>query len=132
MRKFFLNLMLLAFLANSFCISMADSVDDTSSFSTGNVEDLYKDVPTIEKGFDGQKQITDEEFEKTYQKLKAKKDKKLKRNQPFKGEYTKNSDGGSYLQETAEKNILLGLPVTLLTPDGDEIPVGHYRISAEK
>src|SRR5574344_1604806 len=101
---------------------MADSMDDTTAPS-GSVEDLYKDVPTVENAFAGQKKITDEEFEKTYQKLKSKKDKKLKKNQTYKEEY---------LKETAEKNLLLGLPVTLVTEKGDEIPVGHYEVVAQK
>src|SRR5574344_2689487 len=132
MRRIFKNLIILSILLGTINFALSDSMDDINGDSSSGVEGLYKSIPTVENGFAGQKQITDEEFEKTYQKLKSKKDKKLKKNQPFKGEYTKNSDGGSYLQETAEKNILLGLPVTLLTPDGDEIPVGHYRISAEK
>jgi hypothetical protein len=109
----------------------ADSIDDTSS-GGGSVEDLYKDVPKVENAFAGQKQITDEDFEKTYQKLKAKKDKRLKKNQPFKGQNLKEEDSGTYLQETDEKNLLLGLPVTLINQDGAEIPIGHYRIIGEK
>lgn len=131
MKKFFLYcLVLMSFIFYANAV-LADSIDDTSDTS-GGVEELYKSVPTVENAFQGQKQITDEDFEKTYQKIKAKKDKKLKKNQPFKGQTLKEEDSGRYIDETAEKELLLGLPVTLETKDGTEIPVGHYKIVGEK
>src|SRR5574344_943663 len=82
---------------------MADSLEDTSS--GGNVEDLYKYVPTVENAFQGQKQITDEDFNKTYNKIKAKQDKKKKINQPFKGNNVDNNDGGQYIKDTAGESM---------------------------
>lgn len=131
MRKKILNILLILSITCSINSVFAESMEDTSG-DFGGVEDLYKSVPLVENAFNGQKKITDEDFEKTYQKLKAKKDKKLKKNQPFKGQDMKNNDAGSYIGETAEKNLLLGLPITLLDQNGNDIPIGHYKIVGEK
>lgn len=105
--------------------------DDSDS---GNIEDLIKYTNTIDNAFAGQKKITDEEFQKTLEQVKAKQQKKKKRgkSKPFKGQNFNEENNGGYISETAEKNLILGLPVNLINGDGAEIPMGHYKIVGKK
>ena len=36
------------------------------------------------------------------------------------------------MDETAEKNLLLGIPLVLTDNNGEEIPIGHYKIVGKK
>ena len=105
--------------------------DPENNNDTGNIEDLLKYTNTFDNGFEGQKQITDEEFQKTLEQVKAKQ-KKKKKAKPLKGKNFNDSDTSDYISETAEKNLILGLPVNLVNGDGAEIPIGHYKIVGEK
>lgn len=96
------------------------------------VENLMKYTDSVENAFVGQKKITDEDFQTTLAKVKSKRDKKKKINQPFKGKGYNEENNGEYIDETAAKNLLLGLSVDLINGDGTEIPVGHYKIVGEK
>lgn len=86
---------------------------------------------SVENAWYGQKQITDEDFEKTLTKLEEKKkkskQKKLKGKSLTQEDYTPN-----HLNELTDKNLLLSLPVDLLTINGEAIPVGHYNIVGKK
>lgn len=87
-------------------------------------------TPLVENAWYGQKQITDEEFEKTITKLKEKKKGAPKK---FKGQSLNKEQGNeNYLDEISDKTLLLTLPVELITPDGQEISTGHYRVSCRK
>lgn len=108
---------------------------DDDSISGGGVEDLIKYTNSVENAFAGQKPVTDEEFDKAYNQVKAKRDKnkkKSKKDKPFKGSSFNEENNGGYIGETAEKNILLGVPTTLINGDGTEIPIGHYKIVGEQ
>ena len=87
-------------------------------------------TPTVENAWYGQKQITDEDFEKTITKLKEKKKGAQKK---FKGQsLNKEQANENYLNELSDKTLLLTLPVELMTPEGQEIPTGHYRVVCRK
>ncbi|MFA7658378.1 MAG: hypothetical protein WCY19_02990 [Candidatus Gastranaerophilaceae bacterium] len=98
---------------------------------TGGVEDLLDSAPSVENAFVGQKKITDEEFQKTLNQVKAKQ-KKGKKPKAFKGRNFNEENNGGYLGETAERNLLLEVPVSLTNGDGAEIPIGHYKIVGKK
>lgn len=103
--------------------------DADIEFDTGGgVDALNKYNP--EDAWNGQKKITDEEFESTMKRLEAKKKKNKKKK--FKGTSLKEEDNSEFLAETAEKSVLLLLPVTLMTNDGTAIPVGHYKVVGSK
>lgn len=129
MKKIFLILACI-FLLNTLP-TLADEPSDVSG-GYGGIEDTMQYTNTVENGFIGQKQITDEEFQKTLDAVKAKQNKKKKKNKPFKGKNFNEENNGGYLGETAAKNLLLGVPLCLTNGDGTEIPMGHYKIVGEK
>jgi len=111
--------------------ALAESDDDFG----GGIEEMLKYSNTVENAFANQKQITDEEFQKTLNEVKTKQNKKKKINKadkPFKGKEFNEENNGGYINETAEKNILLILPLALINGDGKELPVGHYKVIGEK
>lgn len=122
MNKIFITLIFL-FLVISIPVFAED-------YSGGGIEDTVQYTNSVENAFTGQKPITDEEFQKTLDRLKAKK--KGKKNKPFKGKSFNEENNNSYLDETAEKNLLLSVPLYLINGDGTEIPVGHYKIVGKK
>lgn len=101
---------------------------------SNNSDDLMQYVPTMENAFVGQKKISDEEFQKTLNEVKAKQNKKKKKKnqQVFPGKNFNDENSGSYIKETADKNLLLCLPVELTSVDGVDIPIGHYKILGER
>lgn len=102
--------------------------DDSGGY--GSIEDSMKYTNSVEDAFNGQKPITDEEFQKTLDRIKAKQNKgKTKK---IKGSSYDEESNSGYLDETAEKNILLSVPLGLINGDGTEIPVGHYKIVGTK
>lgn len=114
------------------CIAIPVFAADDDVSSDG-VEGLYKVSPAFETPFAGQKQITDEEFEKVYQQVKQKQDKKKNRKKKaIKGKGFNEENNREHINETAEKNILLSIPLSLINGDGAELPVGHYKIVGEK
>ena len=87
-------------------------------------------TPSVENAWYGQKQITDEDFEKTIKKFE---DKKKGAKKKFKGQsLNKEQPNENYLNELNDKTLLLTLPVELTTKDGQEIPTGHYRVICRK
>lgn len=105
---------------------------EDASNDSGGIEDILKYTNTFENAFVGQKKITDEEFKKTLEQVKAKQNKRKKQDRPFKGKNFNEEDNGGYLKETADKNLLLGVPLNLTNGDGVEIPIGHYKIIGKK
>lgn len=95
----------------------------------GGIGDSMKDTNGVENAFNGQKPITDEEFQKTLDKLKAKQNKGKKL---FKGKNVNEENSGTYLDETTAKVTVLSVPLDLVNGDGAEIPVGHYKIVGVK
>lgn len=120
---------LILFLFLMFCASLRVCADDMEGFGdgAGGFGDYGK---SIDNAMYKQKPVTDEEFEKTMQRLKDKKNKKKKK--PFKGQDLKQGDQNSLLNELSESYLLLSLPVELVATDGSTIPTGHYRIIAKK
>lgn len=123
MKKIFVTLIFLFLI-----ISLPVFAEDDSGGS--GIEDTMRYTNSVENAFAGQKPITDEEFQKTLDKLKAKK--KGKKNKPFKGKSFNDENNGMYIDETAEKNLLLSVPLCLTNGDGAEIPMGHYKIVGKK
>lgn len=111
--------------------TLAADLDESLDFS--GIDEMYKHTQAFETPFAGQKQITDEQFEKTYQEVKAKRDKKKNRNsKTLKGKGYNEEDNGGYINETAEKNLILSIPLSLVNGDGTELSIGHYKIVGEK
>jgi len=124
MKKILILLMIL-FLIHTLPVS-AD--DDSDSF--GGIGDSMKDTGAVENAFNGQKPVTDEEFQKTLDKVKAKQHKG--KNQQFKGKSVNEENSGDYIDKTAAKTTILGVPLLLINGDGAEIPIGHYKIVGKK
>lgn len=86
----------------------------------------------VDNAWYGQKKITDEDFEKTVKKLEEKKNKK-KGFKKMKGKSLHNdSDYDTQPTQELKENSLLSLPLTLVTKDDNEIPIGHYEIVGKK
>lgn len=128
MKKIIILLFFLLFSSALLPVSADDDID-SSSFS-----DVMKYTNSVENAFVGQKKITDEEFDKVYKEVKAKQDKKKKgkKPKPFKGKDFNDENNGGYIKETADKTLLLSVPLELTNGDGIEIPIGHYKIVGEK
>lgn len=105
------------------------SADDGSD-GFGGIGDSMKDTGTMENAFNGQKQITDEEFQKTLDKLKTKQNKG--KNKKFKGKSFNEDNSSTHIDETAAKTTILSVPLLLINGDGAEIPIGHYKIVGKK
>ena len=115
----------------SLIIARPSQADETNA-GTGGIEDSMPYGDTFDNPFAGQKQISDEDFQKTLKSVKDKQNKKKKAVKPFKGQNFNGENNGGYLDETAEKTIILGVPLNLINGDGTEIPTGHYKIVGEK
>lgn len=117
------------FLFLMFCTSLLAYADDMESFGdgAGGFGDYGK---SIDDAMYKQKPVTDEEFEKTMQKLTDKKNKKKKKK--FKGQDLKQGEQNSMLNELSESYLLLSLPVELIVDEETTIPAGHYRVVAKK
>lgn len=128
MKKIFIILFLLIF-SSVFLPALADDDIDSSSFS-----DVMQYTTPVENAFAGQKKITDEEFDKVYKEVKAKQDKKKrgKKTKPLKGKNFNDENNGTYIKDTADKNLILRVPLELINGDGTDIPIGHYKIVGEK
>lgn len=126
MKKIFLLLFLY------FIIALPLFAEENSDAGMG-IEGSMKYTNSVDDAFAGQKPVTDEEFQKTLDKLKAKKEKgKRKKGKEFKGKSFEEENNNGYLGETAEKNLLLSVPLFLINGDGIEIPMGHYKIEGKK
>lgn len=120
MKKIFVVLFLLI-LFNCLIPAFADDY--------GSGIDSIQSNQKFDDTFSRQKPVTDEEFQKALEFVKKKKGIKTKK---FKGQYMNDENSGEYLKDTAEKNSILMLPITLLNNDGEDIPIGHYKIIGEK
>lgn len=125
MRKIFVILFLLLIIALPVFAGDDYNNDD-------GIDSLMKSSPIIDNAFNGQKKITDEQFQQALDQVKAKHNKKNKKNKPFAGSNYNEENTGGYLNETADKNLLLSVPLCLTNGDGTEIPTGHYKIVGKK
>ena len=97
------------------------------AFADGDLWDNYGDNNAY-----GQKAISDEEFNKTIEKLKEKKyGKKHNKNIP-KGENYRQSNETSFIKNVPEDLPILCIPLPLQANVNSVIPVGHYQIVGEK
>lgn len=92
----------------------------------------------LDNAWYGQKQISDEEFEKTLKEVQERKNKK-KNKKKLKGqtlnkyqEKPESSENEEKFKEVFENNSIIGLPVNLINFEGVHIPIGHYKISGRK
>lgn len=125
MKKIFIIFILLFFVV----VSPIFAQDFTDG--SGGIEDTLQYTDTIDNAFLGQKKITDGEYQKALEQVRSKQ-KKGKQVKPFQGNNMKEENEGEYLNDTAGKNLLLSVPVELLSEAGTEIPIGHYKIVGEK
>lgn len=125
MKKIFvISLFLIAIFA--FLPAFADDNSD------GGISDSLKDTPTFENAFLGQKKITDQDYQKALNEVKAKQNKGKKKGQQFKGNSFNEESNGDYIKDVKDNVIVLSLPIELINNDGNDIPIGIYKITAEK
>lgn len=124
MKKIFAILIFLFFIIILPVFAQEDS-------SYGGIGDTMRYTNSVENAFAGQKPVTDEEFKKALEEVKARKGKR-KKEKVFKGKNFNDESSNIPLDEAAEKNILLGVPLCLINDDGAEIPMGHYKITGKK
>ena len=125
MRKILLGLILLSF------VFIPPVFADENDFS-GGVNELMQHSNLLEGGFEGQQKVTDEDYQKALEEMKAKQNKGKNKKKKKEGEEFNNYDGGLHLKETSEKNLILRVPIVLINRDGKLIPMGHYKIVGEK
>lgn len=117
----------------TFCLITPVMGDDVDLPASGDLWDNWG----AEQSFYGQdKNVSDEEFDKTVDALKAKKNKRaerLRKKQIPKGEEFNQSNDTEIINEQADKNTLpvLTLPVEIVLKEGI-LPVGHYQLKGEK
>lgn len=99
-------------------------------FAEAELEDYTQGV---ENAWYGQKPITDEDFEKTVKQLENKKNKKKinKTKKQGQGLY-KDEETFNPMNEVLSEDLLLLIPLNLVTTDAVDIPVGHYRVVGNK
>lgn len=113
-----------------FFIANAPALADETDYS--GFGDMTRNYSTMDNAYVGQKKITDEEFQKTLDAVKAKQNKRKRINQPFKGQDSNEVNSGTYLDETVKNITVLTLPLELINNDGGDIPIGHYKIVGNK
>ena len=119
----------IVFLIFLFLIVLPVLADDDSG-DMGGIGDSMQYTNSVENAFTGQKQITDEEFQKTVDKIKAKQNKG--KTKTFKGKSFNEDNSGGHIDETAAKTSILTVPLSLINGDGAEIPIGLYKIVGKK
>lgn len=122
MKKIFIALIIL------FIIQVIVFADDNSG-GYGGIEDAMQKTNSVEDAFNGQKPVTDEEFQKTLNRVKSK---QKKGKNKIKGKGFNEESSGTHIDEAAEKNSVLSVPLNLINGDGIEIPIGHYKIVGTK
>ena len=122
MKKIFvLFILILAFLLIPKTPAKADDLDFGDSSNS------------VENAWYGQKQITDEEFEKTVKRLEDKKNNKKKgKKQGASLQVKPDDDAGSFPNIFPDDKILVSLPLELKTVQDVDIPIGHYNIIGKK
>lgn len=111
------------------CFVSSCFADD--DFSSG-VEGLFNSTSTFDNAFAGQKQITDEEFQKTLAQVKEKQNRKMNKKRVFNASDFKNRAGDEDVSDISDKKTILTVPLELINGDGADISIGHYEISGKK
>lgn len=138
MKKYFIILL--------FCFStviLPAFADDASS----GEYDYSQDSSTFDNPHGGQKQVSDEDFQKAINQVKAAngitkaiKNRKSKRKSwkkqpvaaPPSTQKFDSAQAAKDADKADEKILLLSLPINLINGDGTDIPIGHYKILAKK
>lgn len=121
-------ILILTFLLFASMPVFATAVDNSDTGAEG----LYQYSQMADNPFVGQKQISDEDFQKMLAKVKEKQNKRKKTNKPFKGQSYNEENNGGYVKDSADKNAVLTLPITLNSPEGTEIPIGMYKVVGKR
>ncbi len=124
MKKILAFLFLIMFLSSP--VFAAKDNDEESSNSMG---DYLNSGSIFDDPFAGQKQYTDEDFQKALEEKKAKMKKYKKKK--VKGDSVTKEDEKSHIDETGERCIILSLPINLINGDGTVIMAGYYKIIGE-
>lgn len=117
----------------TFCLTAPVIGDDVDLPASGDLWDNWG----AEQTFYGQdKNVSDEEFDKTVDALKSKKNKRaerLRKKQIPKGEEFNQSNDTEIINEQVNKDSLpvITLPVEIVLKEGI-LPIGHYQLKAEK
>lgn len=117
----------------TFCLTTPVIGDDVDLPASGDLWDNWG----AEQTFYGQdKNVSDEEFDKTVDALKSKKNKRaerLRKKQIPKGEEFNQSNDTEIINEQVNKDSLpvITLPVEIVLKEGI-LPIGHYQLKAEK
>lgn len=90
----------------------------------------WSEFGDLERAWDGQKPVTNQEFEKVMEHLEAPKKKKEARKK-LKGDSHNQFDAGQELLNIEENNALLNIPVGLMNEEYRIMP-GHYKVTANK
>jgi len=118
MRKFVICLLLIGIFA-PFSVVMAEDVD-------------WSTIGNPDNAWDGQKQITNKEFEQIMTELEKRKNKgKKKANKVHKGQELNKANETELLSNINSAIPLLNLPVSAIIGDKILIP-GHYEVIGEK
>lgn len=118
MRKFFLCLVIFAIFLSTNCVF----AEDVDWGSIGNPDNAW----------DGQKPITNKEFEQVVTELEKRKNKnKRGGNKPMKGSELNKSNESELLSNINTAIPLLNLPVTVIV-GGELLIPGHYKVIGEK
>lgn len=118
---------LLIFFISLFILTIPCLAKDNDDEGLGSMSDYLGGKGSVfDNPFGGQKQYSDEDFQKALEEKKShmKKYKKKK----VKGKVNEDNDASKKIDETAEKTIILMLPNNIINGDGTYIPTGHYKI----
>lgn len=121
--KKFLILFISLFILTIPCLAKDNNDDE----GLGSMSDYLGGKGSVfDDPFGGQKQYSDEAFQKALEEKKShmKKYKKKK----VRGKANEDNDAADKIDETAEKTIILMLPNNIINGDGTYIPAGHYKI----
>lgn len=135
MRKLFGILILILAVAMSNNFVLSDDLDPTSS-SGGDWSSFDK---TINNSFSGQKAVTDEQFNKTLEEIKARrggrKRKKKEINSlspvPYKTDTYSNNEMQS-LYNKLQNTPTIMIPTSVVTEEGTKITAGYYKLTNKK
>lgn len=131
MKRIIFLIFLIMFLSTA-KVAWADEYGDTTGDGYGGIEDAYKYSQSIEDAFAGQKKVSDEDFQKALNEVKARQAKGKKKQKALKGKSFNDETSGGYIKETKENVLILRLPIELSNSDGVEIPIGLYKIVGKK
>lgn len=102
-------------------------------FEVSGGDDLWDNWTSEPSSYGQDKNVSDEDFDKTVKQLEEKKNKKIRKKQIPKGEEFHQSNETEIINEEADKDSLpvICIPAEIPINDGI-IPIGHYQIKGVK